>query len=90
MINHPELAGSYPDLPALLSAVAESRAFAECFARHWLAFFLERPPSETDPIWVGELADSIASGASLRSVVERTSLTLFERSRDVEPWCSGS
>src|SRR5690606_10579398 len=36
IIGHPELAGTYDSLPALLDAIASSRIFAECFAEHWL------------------------------------------------------
>jgi hypothetical protein len=87
VIGHPELEGSYADLPALLDAVAASRAFAECFARHWLAFFLEQPPDDADEAWVIELADRIEAGASLGAVVEQTITTLATRSEGTEPWC---
>lgn len=85
--DHPELAGSYADLPALLGAVAESRAFAECFARHWLAFFLEQELDDADAAWVSQLADGIQAGASLGAVVEQTVMTLATRSETAEPWC---
>jgi len=90
VIHHPELAGSYPDIPALLTAVAGSRAFAECFARHWLAFFLEAPLAEADATWVAALADSIESGVSLRGLVEQSIVSLKTRSETATPWCEGS
>jgi hypothetical protein len=70
--SHAELEGSYPDLPALLDAIATSRAFAECFASNWLGFFLEQPLSAVDPAWVQRLADSVQAGADLGEIVERT------------------
>jgi len=88
VLAHDELGGSYADLPALLDAVAGSRAFAECFAQHWLAFFLEQPLADADPAWVAELADAVEAGASLGTVIERTVKTLAARSPTSEPWCS--
>ena len=89
VLGHAELEGTYSDLPALLDAVAASRAFAECFAQHWLAFFLEQPLSDTDTAWVSQIADSVQSGASLGAVVEQTIVTLAARSNAAEPWCTG-
>ena len=89
IVEHPELAGTYATLSELLDAVAGSRTFAECFARHWLAFFLEQPLDAIDRAWIGELADGIASGASLGELVEQSIVTLEERSRTVVPWCEG-
>jgi Protein of unknown function (DUF1592)/Protein of unknown function (DUF1588)/Protein of unknown function (DUF1595)/Protein of unknown function (DUF1587) len=90
VLHHAELAGTYPDVSALLDAVAASRAFAQCFARHWLAFLLEQPLSDADPAWVSELADEVASGASLRDIVARTAQTLESRSSEATPWCEQS
>jgi hypothetical protein len=89
IIDHAELAGTYADLPALLEAVAGSRAFAECFARHWLGFFLEQPIERAESGWVSELADAVVAGASLGSVVEQSIVALQVRSETVEPWCTG-
>ena len=72
MRSHAELEGSYPDLPALLDAVATSRAFAECFAKNWLGFLLEQPLSAVDPAWVQKLADLVQAGADLGEILERT------------------
>jgi hypothetical protein len=90
IVEHPELAGTYATLPELLEAVAGSRAFAECFARHWLAFFLEQPLDEIDRTFVRELADEVAAGASLGDVIERSIVTLATRSGNIVPWCEGS
>jgi hypothetical protein len=86
---HPELEGTYADLPALLSAIASSRAFAECFASHWLEFFLEQPPAAFDPAWIGVLADSVQSGASLPDLIEQTITELEVRGTTTTPWCEG-
>ena len=64
VLVHDELEGSYAGAGELLEAVAQSRAFAECFSKHWLAFFLERPLSEVDGAWIALLADRVQSGAS--------------------------
>ena len=39
--------------------------------------------------WIGELADQIATGASLGDLVEQSIVTLEERSRTLVPWCEG-
>jgi hypothetical protein len=90
IVEHPELAGTYASLKELLEAVAESRTFAECFSRHFLAFFLEQPLDEIDRALIGELADEVAAGASLADVVERSIVAVAERSTTYVPWCEGS
>lgn len=90
VISHDELEGTYPSAGALLEAVAGSRAFAECFARNWLAFFLEQPLSAVDAAWVATLADQVHDGASLGDVVEHTVAELHGRSLSLVPWCEGS
>jgi hypothetical protein len=87
IVSHPELEGSYPDLPSLLEAVATSRAYAECFARNWLGFFLEVPLADADPAWVQELADAVQAGAGLADIVEETVLSLESGSRSLTPVC---
>jgi hypothetical protein len=87
VLFHDELEGSYQSLGELLEAVAASRAFAACFSRHWLAFFLERDINDIDAAWVAQLADAVESGASLGEVVERTLLQLAAPSSLAEPWC---
>jgi len=90
VISHDELEGSYPSAGALLEAVADSRAFAECFSRQWLGFFLEQPLSAVDEAWVATLADRVHAGASLGDLVEHTVAELHERSLSLVPWCEGS
>jgi hypothetical protein len=90
IFEHTELAGSYASLAELLDAVSGSRAFAECFARHWLAFFLEQPIEDVDGVLVGELADEVAAGASLGAVVERSIVSLAARADTWVPWCEAT
>jgi hypothetical protein len=87
--SHPELAGSYPDLPSLFEAVATSRAFAECFAKNWLSFFLEQPLASADPVWIDAIADAVQAGASLPEVAESTARALEAGSAQVAPMCEG-
>jgi hypothetical protein len=89
VIEHAELEGTYADLPALLTAVAGSRSFADCFGRHFLAFFLEQPMDTVDPGFVTELGDTVFAGGSLRDVLEQTIVSLEARSRTATPWCEG-
>jgi hypothetical protein len=90
MLNmHSELGGSYATIPALLDAIAGSRAFADCFARQIWAFFLEQPPAEVDAASIAELATVVQSGGNLRDVVTQMALSLEMRSRTVTPWCQG-
>ncbi|HEY8946402.1 MAG TPA: DUF1592 domain-containing protein [Polyangiaceae bacterium] len=90
VLAHPELEGSYADLPALLEAISGSRAFAECFSKHWLSFFLDQSPTDVDGAWVAQLADAVQSGAGLRALAEKTTVTLETTTRAATPWCSGS
>jgi hypothetical protein len=89
VLEHPELEGSYADLPALLTAVAESGAFASCFARHFLAFFLEEPLADIDASFAAEVASAVEAGGSLRDVLETAVVTLEQRSKTAIPWCEG-
>jgi hypothetical protein len=89
IVDHPELTGTYATLAELLDAVATSRAFAECFARNWLAFFLEQPLEDIEPLWISELADEVAAGGSLATVIERSIVALEARSQIHTPWCEG-
>lgn len=90
VLSHPELTGSYADTSELLEAVAGTRAFAECFAEHWLAFFLETPRRELDAGFVALLADQVVAGASLGDVVAQTLTELYQRSGSFTPWCEGT
>lgn len=89
LLQHTELEGSYADLPALLEAVGRSEAFASCFSRHFLAFFLDQPLQATDPVWTSELASAIRDGAGLRGVIELAVEALAERTLEAVPWCEG-
>jgi hypothetical protein len=89
LVEHAELAGTYASLPALLTAVAGSRAFADCFARQFLAFFLEAESADVDAGFVTELGDTVAAGGSLRDVLEQAVVSLEARSRAAVPWCEG-
>lgn len=89
LIGHDELEGTYTDVAELLEAVAESRSFAECFSRQWLAFFLEQETVDVSPSWVSALADSVQDGASLADIVEQTAFELAVRSESSLPWCEG-
>jgi hypothetical protein len=89
VIEHAELEGTYADLPALLAAVAGSRSFADCFGRHFLAFFLEQPLDAVDAGFAAELGDAVVAGASLPDVLEQTMASLEARSRTATPWCEG-
>jgi hypothetical protein len=84
-----DLAGTYEDLPALLEAVAGSREFAECFSRHFLAFFLERETSNIDDAWVASLADAVEANASLLGLTEQVMSELALQSSETIPWCEG-
>lgn len=89
IIGHAELAGTYDSLPALLEAIAGSRAFAECFAEHWLEFFLERPASELDEGSIAEIADLVAAGAGFGAVVQQSTTQLLLGEQTTQPWCEG-
>jgi hypothetical protein len=90
IFEHSELAGTYASLAELLDAVAGSRAFAECFSRHWLAFFLEQPLDEVDRALIAELADEVVAGASLGDVIAASIVSLAARSEALVPWCEGT
>jgi hypothetical protein len=87
--NHNEIGGTYPQLSAMLDAIAGSQAFADCFARHIWGFFLERSPAEVDAASVAEVATVVRSGGSLSDVLGTLAERLEARSRAAVPWCSG-
>jgi len=89
VLEHPELAGTYSNVADLLEAVSTSRAFAECFSRQWLAFFLEQEIDEVSDSWTVSLADSVQSGSSLGTIIEETAFELAIRSESAIPWCEG-
>lgn len=90
VLAHSELEGTYATAGELLETVAKSRAFAECFSKNWLAFFLERPRADIDDAFVSVLADRVQAGASFGDVVETTAAELYERSQTITVWCEGS
>ncbi len=85
VLGHAELEGTYDSLSELLTAVSQSRAFAECFAEHWLEFLLET--STPEPAWVESLADAVQGGASLRDLVVQSAHSLADQSQVEPPWC---
>jgi hypothetical protein len=87
--NHDELGGSYPELTALLDAIAASRTFADCFARQIWGFFLEQAPAAVDAASVAEVAAVVRSGGGLGDVVGQMVVSLESRSRAAVPWCAG-
>jgi hypothetical protein len=89
VLEHAELEGTYATLPALLTAVAGSRAFADCFGRHLLAFLLEEEIADVDPGFATELGDTVVAGGSLGDVLEQAVVSLEARSRSAVPWCEG-
>jgi hypothetical protein len=89
VLEHAEIEGTYATLPELLTAIAGSRAFADCFGRHFLAFFLEQPMASVDAGFAAELGDTVVAGGSLRDVLEQTIVSLEMRSRTAVPWCEG-
>jgi hypothetical protein len=89
ILSHEELEGSYADAAELLEAIAGSRAFAECFSRHWLSFFLEQPLEAADDAFVTILAEVVQGGAGLTTLVEQTAREIHLRSETLVPWCEG-
>jgi hypothetical protein len=89
ILSHEELQGTYADAGELLVAISESRAFAECFSRHWLSFFLEQPMDSADDAFVALLADAVQAGAGLTTLVETTASEIYARSETLVPWCEG-
>jgi hypothetical protein len=74
ILLHRELEGTYASLPELMDAVAESRSFAECFARNWLSFFLEVPKSRISSSsgWVARIAETVQNGGGFADVAAET------------------
>ena len=88
-MGHAELEGVYNTLPDLLDAVSRTQAFADCFARNWLSFFLEQPLRDIDAAWVAPIARVVQSDGSLRDVVVQTIETMSARSEIGGPMCVG-
>lgn len=89
VVGGEEIMGTYADLPTLLDAIAESREFAECFAEHFLSFFLEQEPGTLDAALVASLGNAVEEGASFGTLVELTAGALATESENTIPWCEG-
>jgi hypothetical protein len=83
-----EVSGTFASLPALLDAIANSNAYADCFSRNLLAFFLEQNPESVDAAAIADLAPVVKSGGSLADVVVQAVVSLEKRSQSTTPWCS--
>lgn len=84
-----EVSGAFANLPALLNAVAASQAYADCFARNLLGFFLDQDPAFVDAAAVGDVSAVVKSGGSLADAVGQAVVSLEKRSQSVIPWCTG-
>jgi hypothetical protein len=87
--EHPELAGTYANLPALLDAIAGSRTFATCFARNLLGFYLEQSPEQVNSVSVSEVAAVVEAGGGFGDVLAQTVASISTHSQAAVPWCSG-
>lgn len=83
-----EVTGTFASLPEMLDKIAESQAYADCFSRFLLGFFLEQNPESVDAASVADLAAVVKSGGSLADVVVQAVVSLEARSRATTPWCS--
>lgn len=84
-----EISGSFPDLPSLLDAIAESKTYAECFSRHLVGFVLEQEPELVDEAAVAKVSAVVESGGSLADAVGQVVASLEERTQTATPWCTG-
>lgn len=83
-----EVSGTFASLPEMLDAIADSQAYADCFSRNLLAFFLEQDPEAVDGAAVADLAPVVKSGGTLADAVVQAVLSLEKRSQSATPWCS--
>lgn len=83
-----EVSGTFASLPEMLDKIADSQAYADCFSRYLLAFFLEQNPESVDAAAVADLAAVVKSGGSLADVVVQAVVSLEKRSQSTTPWCS--
>jgi hypothetical protein len=84
-----EITGSFPDLPALLDAIAESETYAECFSRHLLGFLLEQEPKLVHAAPIGDVAAVVKRGGTFAEAVGQAFVSLEKRSQATLPWCTG-
>jgi hypothetical protein len=83
-----EVSGTFANLPALLDAIAESQAFADCFSRNLLGFFLEQPLESIDAGAVSAVAAVVKSGGTLTDALVQAAGSLEASSQATTPWCS--
>ncbi|HVT09205.1 MAG TPA: DUF1588 domain-containing protein [Polyangia bacterium] len=84
-----EVSGSFEDLPSLMDAIAGSQAYADCFSRNLLAFFLEQDPDLVDAASIGDVSAVVKSGGSLADAIGQAVVSLEKRSQSSTPWCTG-
>jgi hypothetical protein len=84
-----EVSGSFADLPSLMNAIAGSQAYADCFARNLLGFFLDQDPASVDAAAVGDVSAVVKSGGSLADAIGQVVVSLEKRSQSTTPWCTG-
>ncbi|MES1208139.1 MAG: DUF1592 domain-containing protein [Pseudomonadota bacterium] len=84
-----EVSGTFKDLPTLMNAIAGSKAYADCFSRNLLAFFLEQDPDYVDPASVSDVSAVVKSGGGLADAIGQAVVTLEKRSQSATPWCTG-
>jgi len=83
-----EVGGTYPDIATLLDKIAPSQAYADCFARHLLGFFLEQDPTLVEDAAVADIASIVKSGGGFGDAVAQLIVSLEARSKSVTPWCA--
>lgn len=83
-----EVAGTFADLPAMLDKLAGSQAYADCFARNLLGFFLEQSPDAVDAAATADVSAVVKSGGTLADAVGQAVVSLEKRSKTTIPWCS--
>jgi len=90
VVNGPgEVSGTFADLPTMLDKVADSQAYADCFSRNLLGFFLEQSPDAVDGATVADVSAVVKSGGTLADAVGQAVVSLEKRSQSTTPWCSG-
>ncbi|HEY0869042.1 MAG TPA: DUF1592 domain-containing protein, partial [Acidothermaceae bacterium] len=84
-----EVTGTFKDLPTLMDAIAGSQAYADCFSRNLLAFFLEQDPDYVDAASVSDVSAVVKSGGGLADAIGQAVVSLEKRSQSTTPWCTG-
>lgn len=83
-----EVSGTFADLPAMFDKIADSQAYADCFSRNLLSFFLEQNPDTVDSAAVSDVSAVVKSGGSLADAVGQAVVSLEKRSQSATAWCS--